>query len=104
MSLCIAESQLFSGDLLIATIYSVSERPVPSGKSPMNQMVITVVAEGKTSDGIVQLLKKQLDTLEEKFGCIFTHLVRFGKLTNIMNNRKKNSQRTKENFKTFCNT
>ena len=90
MSLCIAESQLFSGDSLIATIYSVSERPVPSGQSPMNQIVITVAAEGKTSDGIVQLLQKQLDTLEEKFDCIFTHLVRFGKLANI-NNKRKNS-------------
>lgn len=61
-------------------IYSVTERPVRDPPSPIDQVVITVVANtGSNRQGIVQDLWGQLHMLNSKFGCTFTGLVRFGK-------------------------
>ena len=77
MSLCITGNRLVQGSV---EIYSVTVRPVRDPPSPVDQIVITVVANsGSSREGIVQDLWGQLDTLNEKFGCDFTGLVRFGK-------------------------
>ena len=64
-----------------ALIYSITARPVPPSSDPItDQTLITVVANGTTSQGIVSDLASKLQNLETKFNCTFTGLRRFGEL------------------------
>ena len=76
MSACIAGNEIVGG---MAQILSVTARPVPTSSDAIrDQIVITLVANGTTSQHIFQELGGQLDILATKFNCTFSDLTRFG--------------------------
>ena len=77
MSLSITGTRLLEGR---AEIYSVTQRPVLNVPPPTNEIVITMLANSSQSQSVAQELWSQLELLQNKFGCHFTDLVRFGKL------------------------
>lgn len=76
MLLCISVSTIADGS---AKIYSIIERPVPPYLNPpQDQILITVIANGTTSEIIAVELRDQLDILTTKLECNFTDPTRFG--------------------------
>ena len=79
MSTCISGNEIVGG---LAQILSITARPVPPSAHPIqDQILITVIANGTTSQHIFQELAGQLDILATKFDCTFTNLRRFGEHT-----------------------
>ena len=82
MSLCVSENTIVGG---LAEVLSITERPIqPPSPQLSEQIVITVVGNGTTSQQILQDLGGQLDILSTKFGCDFTDLRRFGMSTRLI--------------------
>ncbi len=56
----------------------LSRRLVRMGSSPEDQIILTIVANSSTTEGIMEDLWVELNRLTGKFQCQFSHLRRYG--------------------------